>query len=93
MDAGVGSGTARPEACGARLLEHATYVAVPGCEECAHDCGACGWSAGHSTQFLRDTAGRGVARLTNDTHQLGTLWLFPDCKKQVPGHLKGPEKT
>lgn len=44
------------------------------CAECAHDCTQCGWTSGHSTQFLRDLDGRPVARLTNDTHQLGTLW-------------------
>ena len=46
------------------------------CAECGHACDAapCGWAAGASTHFLRDEAGRAVARLTNDTHQHGTLW-------------------
>ena len=45
-----------------------------GCSECAGGCGTCGWAAGHSAQFVVDVDGRHVARLTNDTHQLGTLW-------------------
>ena len=35
----------------------------------------CGWAAAYSTQFLLDENRTRVARLTNDTNQLGTLWL------------------
>ena len=45
------------------------------CSECGSDCELCGWSAGHSAQFLLDEDGTRVARLTNRSGQLGTLWL------------------
>ena len=45
------------------------------CAECGGDCSACGWSAGNATQLLRDDDGARVARLTNRSGQLGTLWL------------------
>ena len=46
------------------------------CAECGHGCSpSCGWQGGHSTQFLLDERGSAVARLTNDTHQRGTLWM------------------
>lgn len=54
-----------------------TEIVTPhfACEECAHDCAACGWLKGHATQFLREAKGkRVVARLTNGTNQVGTLW-------------------
>ena len=45
------------------------------CAECGGDCSACGWSLGNATQLLRDDDGARVARLTNRSGQLGTLWL------------------
>ena len=45
------------------------------CAECGGDCSACGWSLGNATQLLRDDDGARVARLTNLSGQLGTLWL------------------
>ena len=45
------------------------------CAECGFDCTRCGWVAGHGTQFVVDSLGQRVARLTNTTAQMGTLWL------------------
>ena len=46
-----------------------------GCAACAHDCAACGWAALQAAQYVRDDSGADVVRLTNDTHQVGALWL------------------
>lgn len=45
------------------------------CAACGGDCTACNWHAGHATKFVHDHWGASVARLTNETHQLGTLWF------------------
>ena len=55
--------------------ERRTLVVDFECAECGGDCSACGWSAGNATQLLRDDHGARVARLTNRSGQLGTLWL------------------